>query len=384
MSYEDRLSANQDVAVSFLNGEVTSTGATTIVCDWIPPEFGAVGQYMHVRSLQLASQGRDVALVGLGRQKAEADHTHIGQGHLSIVRVDARSSATPKTGLLTRGLWAMRMNVRLIMATHRALKGRGQGDLVVTGSPPFLSSLMIMINALLWRQHLIYRITDFYPETILASGQASWIRFLAPVFKAIRARADQFEVLGRDQERRLMEDGFAASRITLVRDGSPVKFDPGMQPLESPFEPGARILLYSGNLGVAHPIDVFCEAYRRHIQSGSNRVRLWVNGIGARVKDVAAFCRKHDLPLHVSGPVDLDRLGRLLITADAHLVLLGDAYWGYVLPSKIYACLESGKPILFVGPAESDVALLLREADDRRHLQTTDIESCFQFLENLS
>jgi colanic acid biosynthesis glycosyl transferase WcaI len=356
----------------------------TIVCDWLPPAFGAVGQYILPSARKDAASGRDVVLIGLGREAIGTEILHINQGRLSIVRIDAQSSGTPKTGLVRRGLWAMRMNLRLIKATHHALKSRGRGELLVTGSPPFLSSLMILINALLWRQHLIYRITDFYPETILASGQASWLRWLAPVFKAIRARADQFEVLGHDQERRLIEDGTDPSKIVLVRDGSPVELDAALEPLASPFEPGARILLYSGNLGVAHPIEVVCEAYRRHVHAGSNRVRLWMNGVGARVPELVAYCKQHNLPLHVSGPVDLDQLGRLLITPDAHLVLLGTSYWGYVLPSKIYACLESGKPILFVGPPESDVALLMREADDGRHLQTTDIESCFQFLENLS
>jgi hypothetical protein len=358
--------------------------ATTIVCDWIPPEFGAVGQYMHARALDLANEGADVTLIGLARQKAESESLTLGQGRLTIVRIDANTSATPKKGLLTRGLWAMRMNARLMKETHRALKGRLRGDLVVTGSPPFLSSLMIVANKLLWHQRLIYRITDFYPETILASGQASWLRWLAPVFKAIRARADQFEVLGRDQERRLIEDGIEPFKIELVRDGSPVAFDPAAEPLASPFEPGTRILLYSGNLGVAHPIEVFCEAYRRHVQSGSNRVRLWMNGVGARVPELIAYCKQHNLPLHVSGPVDLDQLGRLLITPDAHLVLLGNSYWGYVLPSKIYACLESKKPILFVGPAESDVALLMAQAGDSRHLQTIESAACYQFLEEIS
>src|SRR5262249_18389199 len=43
------------------------------------------------------------------------------------------------------------------------------------------------------------------------------------------------------------------------------------------------------------------------------------------------------------------------ITADVHLVTLRDQFVGYVLPSKIHACIESGKRVLFVGSERSDV-----------------------------
>jgi hypothetical protein len=40
--------------------------------------------------------------------------------------------------------------------------------------------------------------------------------------------------------------------------------------------------------------------------------------------------------------------------------VLKDAFVGFVMPSKIYACLGSQKPLVFVGSAESDVDLLAR------------------------
>jgi hypothetical protein len=44
------------------------------------------------------------------------------------------------------------------------------------------------------------------------------------------------------------------------------------------------------------------------------------------------------------------------------LVTLRDPVVGYVLPSKIHACIESGKRILFVGSQNSDVHLLASRA----------------------
>jgi hypothetical protein len=46
---------------------------------------------------------------------------------------------------------------------------------------------------------------------------------------------------------------------------------------------------------------------------------------------------------------------------------LKDAFVGFVMPSKIYACIESDRPVLFVGSATSDVDLLARAAGVGRY-----------------
>jgi hypothetical protein len=62
--------------------------------------------------------------------------------------------------------------------------------------------------------------------------------------------------------------------------------------------------------------------------------------------------------IYRSSLVPLEELPRLLLAADVHLITLRDAFVGYVLPSKIHACIESGKRIVFVGSEGSDVHLL--------------------------
>jgi hypothetical protein len=60
--------------------------------------------------------------------------------------------------------------------------------------------------------------------------------------------------------------------------------------------------------------------------------------------------------------VPIEDLPRLLIAADVHLITLRDPFVGYVLPSKIHACIDSGKRLLFVGSERSDIHLLARRA----------------------
>jgi hypothetical protein len=352
-----------------------------IVCDWIPPALNAVGQYMAQRAAADAASGRDVTLIGLGEGKNREETQRLGEGALRTIRLGV--APTPKESLLRRLFWTLQANARLIARTGRIQRG-SPCEIVVTGSPPFLSYVMIVLNRLVWRRRLTYRIMDFYPEVIFAAGKARALRFVTPVFRALRRGADRIEALGEDQKRRLVEGGVRADRVFVERLGAPIGTAPETRPAPRPTTAGEALLLYSGNLGVAHDITTFCEAYRRHIQDGSNRVRLWVNGAGAQLEPLQAYCARHGLPLHVTSGVPLSELPGLMKAPDAHLVLLGEAFWGYVHPSKIYACLEAGQPILYFGPREADIATLIKAHARSRQIDPGDVGAGFAALETLA
>ncbi|MDP1737495.1 MAG: hypothetical protein Q8L23_08640 [Caulobacter sp.] len=289
--------------------------------------------------------------------------------------------------MLKRGLWALGTSLRLLRAAHRATRAwpNEPCEIVVTGSPPFLAYLFIVYNRLVWRRTLIYRITDFYPETLFAAGHLPWLRPLAGLFHWLRRGATRIEALGEDQRRRLAESGVPAERVVVVRDASPIQDWSRRTPVARPFPPDKAILLYSGNLGVAHDIDTLCQAYERHVRHGSDRVRLWLNGVGGRVESLRGFCAERDLPLHFSAPAALEDLPEVLRACDGHLVLLGTPFWGYVLPSKIYACLELDGPVFYVGPTQSDVHLLSKDrAAGYLQADPGDVDGCAANLESFA
>ena len=106
-----------------------------------------------------------------------------------------------------------------------------------TGSPPLMLHFIAPLNLLL-RKKLIYRITDFHPECLIAErGRAGFILgLLLRLTQFWRRRVDQFEVLGFDQARRLAECGIEPDRIILKRDPSPVTFPPQLSPVPLPDE----------------------------------------------------------------------------------------------------------------------------------------------------
>lgn len=333
------------------------------LCDWLPPDFGAVGQYSELFARERAARGEEVTLVGLSSTADSSTTEAVGLGQLTTLRLFAPTY--DRANLKARARWTLATNTRLLWRARHALLEAN--EILFTGSPPFLVHFLAPLNAVL-RKRLIYRITDFHPECLLAELAAAGkpapapLAFFERLTVALRRQVSGFEVLGQDQHRRLAALGFSDEVITLKRDPSPVTLTPDTQPLPLPSElAGHVVLLYSGNFGVAHDHETFLAGYRRHHRQGSGRVALWLNATGAKADRVEELLRQDRLPHYRSRPVPLADLPRLLVTPDAHLITLRDEFVGYVLPSKVYGCLESAKPLLYVGSTASDVHLLAEQ-----------------------
>ena len=358
------------------------------LCDWLPPDFGAVGQYSLLFARERAARGEDVVLAGLSSTAGSVEEERPGLGRLRIVRVAAPTY--DRSDFKTRALWTARTNLSLLWRLRRELARTD--EILFTGSPPFLIHLLVPLNLLL-RRRLTYRITDFHPECLMAEmAQSSKVPAAIKLFYRwtvfLRRRIGRFEVLGEDQRERLLAVGVRPDRIFLKRDPSPVEIPPGTPPLDRPAELAGRVvLLYSGNFGVAHDHETFVEGYRRHHREGSGRVALWLNATGSKADRVEEILRREGLPVHRSRPVPLDLLPRLLVTPDAHLLTLRDEFVGFVLPSKVYGCVQSGRPVLYVGSPRSDVHLLCAEGlpDGGYHrVDVGDAEGVAKALEGLA
>jgi hypothetical protein len=271
------------------------------LCDWLPPEFGAVGQYALLAARERAARGEDVTLAGLSSTASSVEEEPHGAGRLQIVRL--RASVYDRANFRARALWTLRTNLQILRAVQREI--RQADEIVFTGSPPFMIHLLVPLNFFLGKR-LTYRITDFHPECLMAElGRSPRpLRLFHRFTVFLRRRVHRFEVLGEDQRTRLLEIGIKPERIDLVRDASPVPILPGTLPLDPPEELAGRfLLLYSGNLGVAHDHETFVEGYRRHHREGSGRVGLWLNATGAKADRVEEILRREGLPVHRGRPL---------------------------------------------------------------------------------
>jgi hypothetical protein len=352
--------AETDIAVC-ASSELGSSARQSPVfylVDWLPPDFGAVGQYAVLFSRQMAGAGRKVRLIGLSSRHHSFEQERFGNGGvLEITRL--HKAPFDKSRNSKRLIGTIAANLRLVWPVIKDEGARG-ADVLFTGSPPFML-FFAFLTKWLRGTRLVYRITDFYPEVLFVAWgkRPALLVIFERITWYLRRRVDVFEVLGEDQRRLLLAGGIRPDRIILKRDVSPVPVSGREKPVPRPASlEGRKALLYSGNLGVAHEVETVLKGLVRHYRQGSGRFGLWLNASGQGVQPLIDGLRAQGIPFALTEPAPLEELPAVLAAADAHLITLKPGFSGYVLPSKIYACLGSQRPIVFVGPESSDVHLL--------------------------
>jgi glycosyltransferase involved in cell wall biosynthesis len=171
-------------------------------------------------------------------------------------------------------------------------------------------------------------------------------------------------VLGEGMAARLRAEGIATDKIEVIHNWSPVEMaPPSAQPVSNPlraeWQLGQKFVVgYSGNFGRAHDFATVLDAAAmlrdlpdvHFLFVGAGAQRAWVE---ARVKELGLT----NVSFQPYQP--LDRLALSLTVPDLHLVTLKPELEGLIVPSKFYSVLAAGRPVLFVGDPESEIASII-------------------------
>jgi glycosyltransferase involved in cell wall biosynthesis len=122
---------------------------------------------------------------------------------------------------------------------------------------------------------------------------------------------------------------------------------------------GARLVMYSGNFGRAHPFEAIAEAVRL---TGATDPPLHWAFIGDGPKFPWMREAVGDLP-HTTflPPQPWADLRVTLAAADLHLASMEHFLAGTVVPSKVYGALAVGRPCFLLGPASGEAARLIAD-----------------------
>ena len=135
---------------------------------------------------------------------------------------------------------------------------------------------------------------------------------------------------------------------------------PADNPLRAAWGLGARFVIgYSGNLGRAHAVDPVVELITALADEPGLAFLFIGAGSGYRALRTAIAARR--LENVVFRPYqDQALLPQSLTAPDVHLVTLRPEWEGLVMPSKLYGALAAGRPVVFIGDPEGDVARIVR------------------------
>ena len=124
---------------------------------------------------------------------------------------------------------------------------------------------------------------------------------------------------------------------------------------------GAFVVGYSGNLGRAHEYETILDAIARLEAApappdGQRVVWLLIGG-GALYRQFEAEAGRRGLASVRFAPYQpRERLAESLSASDVHLVSLRPDMEGLVVPSKYYGIAAAGRPAIFIGDGDGEIA----------------------------
>lgn len=340
------------------------------------PDQSATSQMLSGVAFSLAVDGHDVHVVTSRLLYDDAPQQLAPFETVSGVAVHrVRTSAFGRRGLRGRAIDYLTFWVAAAFALLRMAK---RGDVVVAKTDPPLLSVLAWSLARWHGAHAVNWLQDIYPETAeaLGMGRGRVGRAVFGVLRGLRDRslraAAMNVVLGERMADFLKTRGVGGEQIRVIAnfaDAAVIRPAPALADsalrrawgLEDAFVVG-----YSGNLGRAHDYQTLLDAMTRIDARQSRAPRhapriafLFVGG-GVLYDQLKSGAEARGLEIAQFRPFQpFDRLSRSLAVPDLHLVTLRPELEGLIVPSKFYGVAAAGRPTLYLGDQDGEVARLI-------------------------
>jgi glycosyltransferase involved in cell wall biosynthesis len=272
-----------------------------------------------------------------------------------------------RAGLIGRSLDYGSFYLSAAAALLRILSAR---DVVVAKTDPPLISIVAALIAPMRGARLVNWQQDVFPEVASQLGANPLPRLIDSLLRRVRdwsmRRATANVVIGRRMYEYFRTRGIPESKLHVIEnwaDGTAIAAkDIGASALRARLGwSGCFVVCYSGNLGRAHEFDTLLSA-AEVLRADPSIVFLMIGG-GAKMEPLReavaakALPSFHFLPYQAREDVDDS-----LAAGDVHLVSLLPALEGLIVPSKLYGILAAGRPVVFVGDTDGEVARVIRDA----------------------
>lgn len=223
--------------------------------------------------------------------------------------------------------------------------------LMVTNPAPlvFLMSRLKRKRGFEW--HVL--VHDVFPENTKPAGlKMPMFGIVKGLFDRAYAKADQLIALGRDmrdvlsQKVSKFQSESGGPKIIIIENWADVD---GIKP--QPMPEGKIVLEYAGNIGRVQGLD-------KVIEQLPEDVAFHLYGTGS-MEDMLKKMNHPRVFFH--GPYFRSQQNDVLAACHIAIVTLQEGMYGLGVPSKTYNILASGRPIMYLGPKDSEIDLLVRE-----------------------
>ena len=330
----------------------------------------------------LAKSGNNISII-TSRQLYDVPETHLPSRETiaSVAVYRVWTSRFGRDNLVGRAIDYLTFYLSAAWMLWRLSR---RGDVIVAKTDPPMLSVVIAPIARMRCANLVNWLQDLFPEVLeaLDVDRKSMRRMVYNFMRTLRNRSLQQAqmniAIGERMAERLARFGVPPERIRIIpnwADGALVTPYPHAANslrrewgLENKFVVG-----YSGNLGRAHEVDTLIEAIARLEQdrdvmsargeeNGGKTDVVWLFiGGGALYRQLKAEIAARGLTsVHFRPYQPRECLAESLSVPDVHLVSLRPELEGLIVPSKYYAIAAVGRPTIFIGDADGEIARILK------------------------
>jgi len=353
------------------------------------PDHSATSQMLTDLAFYLAGRGWAVHVI-TGRQRYD-DPAAVLPARETVHGVIVHRVWTSRFGRANLLGRAVDYATFYFSAAVRLLGIAARGDVVVAKTDPPLISVVAGLCAR-WRgARLVNWLQDVFPEVAQALGVRAVQGLVGRVLRGLRnrsLRAARMNVaLGERMATVLEEQGVVRERIAIIpnwADGAAIR------PLAAERNPlrqewglqGKFVVGYSGNLGRAHEFETLLGAAEL-LQSDPAIVFL-VIGAGHGMTRLEQAVHALGLCTVLFRPYQPRAvLGQSLTVPEVHLVSLLPELEGYIVPSKYYGVAAAGRPVVFIGAADGELAVDVERAGSGLSVRPGDARGLAEALQNL-
>lgn len=268
----------------------------------------------------------------------------------SIEVLRANGADLDKNTTKGKALSFLLMSTRLFALAKSNIK-KVDKVLMVTNPAPlvFLMSWLKRKRGFEW--HVL--VHDVFPENTKPAGlKMPMFGIVKGLFDRAYAKADQLIALGRDmrdvlsQKVSKFQGESGGPKIIIIENWADVD---GIKP--QPMPKGTIVLEYAGNIGRVQGLDKVIEQLPEDVE-------LHLYGTGS-MEDMLKKMNHPRVFFH--GPYFRSQQNDVLAACHIAIVTLQEGMYGLGVPSKTYNILASGRPIMYLGPKNSEIDLLVRE-----------------------
>jgi len=304
---------------------------------------------------------------------------------IRLRRIPALLGGSIHRGKFLRQLWFYCALLPLLLL-------RRPPDLFVTQTNPPLAAVMVAAVGWACRRPVMIIAMDVYPEVLIAHGAIRDHGALGTILKsafgwAYRS-ARRVIALGPVMSARLVSKGVEPARITEIPNwatGDLGLVTGAANALRREWQlEGKFVVLYSGNLGIAHEFDTVLRGVERAHRS-MPALRVVFIGRGSRLTQVKQRVAELEIDsiVHFSDPLAAARLPESFGMAHLALVTLQPGFEGLVVPSKLQGYMARGVPVLYVGP-DSDADRFIKRSSCGVSIACNDVQGVASALMDLA